>query len=154
MDLYRAPGILTSHAVAAENAAKGLSTFLTHVLPEDTTAITLLISKHYELSSDLRRLAITVERLPVQFEFRFDDIYDGLEHLLRSLRITIDDFQGIIGQGFLTAREDRLPLPAQHVRVWEDLVIFFEDQSGNSLCQRLEYYRSCATELKNILLGG
>lgn len=154
MEAHEAPGALVSLALAAQNVAAGLNKFVDRVAAEDATDITLLISKCFELSSELRRLATVVQRLPLRFRNRYEDICDGLEDLDRSLTFTFNDARGFVGEGFLDARQQRLSVDAQHRRAWEDLTAHFHAQSGNTLTRRLEYCRSCVVELKNILQEG
>ena len=67
--------------------------------------------------------------------------------VLRSLGFTFDDVYRIFGG--LGARE----YPYSFRVVWTEITVFFQRESGNSLCQRLGYYRRFLVSITDILEG-
>ena len=136
---------LTASSETAEDIAAAFLKFK-EPLPEAATEITALISEFFAISSALLELDTAKRDHP----YLSRKIGEDQDIILRSLRYTFADIRkqfGRLGDPFYrTTRE------AYH-GVWRAIDKFFREESYNSLCQRLEYYRLFLLDLGSIVQG-
>ena len=134
-------------AETAQDVASGLNKFLDPV-SEDATEITALISECFAISSALRELDTAVG--DPRHNRRYYRIDEEADVTLDSLRYTFEDVRGHFGD---LARNDRGSFGMACRRVWQEMSEHFEDESGNTLCMRLEYYRRFLLLLASVIQG-
>lgn len=139
---------LIATAETAQEVASGLNKFLEPVA-ESSTDITGLISECFAISSTLRELATAVG--DVRHNRRYASIAEDVRLVLRSLEYTFDDVHQLFGG---LARTNHLTLSTGYRQVWRDIEIHFQNESRNTLCDRLQYYRRFLQDLICIVLEG
>lgn len=138
---------LIAVAETAQDVAEALNKFLRPV-EDQSEEITALIAECYSTSSALHRLANTIEEdltNPKNAEISAD-----LSKVRQSLEFTFRDVQRIFGG---LARVGIIP-GAEYIGVWRELCRFFKDESGNSLCRRLDLCKQFLVDLSVILTEG
>ena len=136
---------LTASSETAEDIAGAFLKFK-EPLPEAATEITALISELFAISSALLELDTAKRDHPYQ-SLR---VTEDQEIVLRSLRYTFTDIRKYFGRlRDPLYRSDR----EAYYGVWHDIDRFFKEESHNSLCRRLEYYRLFLLDLGSIVQG-
>ena len=126
---------LLANAETAQDIAAGLNKFLDPV-PEYSTEITALISECFAISSALRELTTAIG--DQRYSRHLHLISEDLDVTISSLENTFDDVHRLFG-GF--GRINHISRGSSYRSVWTDITVHFQEESGNSLCRRLEYYR-------------
>ena len=126
---------LLAQAETAQDIAAGLNRFLDPV-PEYSTEITALISECFAISSAIRELRTAIG--DSRFNRQYLEVQDDINVTLRSLDYTFEDVRRMFG-GLGSAHH--LSPASAYRSVWTEMTVHFQDESGNSLCRRLEYYR-------------
>lgn len=126
---------MIAHAETAQDIAAGLNKFLDPV-PEHSTEITALISECFAISSALRELTTAIG--DSRFNRRYHEVADDITVTLRSLEYTFEDVRRLFGG---LGRADHFSEAAAYRAVWTEITMWFQEESNNLLCRRLEYYR-------------
>ncbi len=126
---------LVARAEAAQDIAAGLNKFLGPV-PKYSTEITALISECFAISSALRELSTAIG--DSRYNSGYHEISEDLTITLQSLEYTFHDVKRLFGD---LGRADYISQSAAYRSVWQEITAHFMEESGNSLCRRLEFYR-------------
>ena len=126
---------LLAQAETAQDIAAGLNRFLDPV-PEYSTEITALISECFAISSAIRELRTAIG--DSRFNRQYLEVQYDINVTLRSLDYTFEDVRRMFG-GLGSAHH--LSQGSAFRSVWRDITVHFQEESSNSLCRRLEYYR-------------
>lgn len=126
---------LVATAEAAQDIAAGLDKFLSP-LPDYSTEITALISECFAISSALRELETAIG--DSRSNRRYHQIIEDVRVTLQSLEYTFNDVRRLFGG---LGRADYISQSAAYRLVWQDITAHFMEESGNSLCRRLGFYR-------------
>ena len=124
-----------AQAESAQDIAAGLNKFLDPV-PEYSTEITALISECFAISSAIRELKTAIG--DPRFNRQYLEVEYDINVTLRSLDYTFDDVRRMFG-GLGSAHH--LSQGSAYRSIWTEITMHFQDESSNSLCRRLEYYR-------------
>ena len=126
---------LVAYAETAQDIAAGLDKFLGPV-PDYATEITALISECFAISSALRELSTAIG--DSRHNRRYHQISEDIRITLQSLEYTFNDVRSLfggLGRGF------HIPQSTAYRSVWREITVHFVEESGSSLCRRLETYR-------------
>lgn len=126
---------LVARAEAAQDIAAALNKFLGPV-PNYSTEITALISECFAISSALRELRDAIG--DSRYNGGYHEISGDLTITLQSLEYTFHDVRRLFGD---LGRADYISQSAAYRSVWQEITAHFMEESGNSLCRRLEFYR-------------
>ena len=137
MDITTAHPLLQRIAETATAVGQGFNNFTAH-LPATAAEITDLISKCFGVSSRCQELAFSIRDL--RYEDQFLRYKREVQEIAGSLEITFRDTKRIIGEEIFEARERRCGPQEQYRHAWSALGAHFEEESGNRLGRRLEYY--------------
>ena len=122
-------------AESAQDIAAALEKFLDPV-SDRSTEITALISECYAISSALRELNTCHGDL--RYHSRPEQVSNDIRVALQSINYTFDDVRHFLGGlGDLIYPSQT----AAYRAVWTNFNDHFEQESGNTLCRRLEFYR-------------
>ncbi len=138
---------LVARAEAAQDIAAGLNKFLGPV-PNYSTEITALISECFAISSTLRKLSTAIG--DSRYNSGYHEISEDLTITLQSLEYTFHDVKRLFGD---LGRADYISQSAAYRSVWQEITAHFMEESGNSLCRRLEFYRRFLLELVCVAEG-
>ena len=133
----------TSLIAEAENAQDIAEAFTRFLDPARGWAaeITGLIAELYAISSALRDLNSTAAEPRYYRDYNL--IREDVRLILYSLNYTFEDVFRLLG------RLDRL----SYGQVWLEIMEFFQLESGNTLCRRLELYKIFLQDLSRVLEG-
>ena len=138
---------LIAKAEEAQDVAAGLNKFLDPV-PDSSTEITGLISECFAISSALRELSTAIA--DSRFRQYPAQVNDDINVTLASLDYTFEDvnrfFGGLRSTNYISSG-------SLYRSVWTEITVHFQDESGNSLCRRLEFYRRFLMALTSVVLG-
>lgn len=123
-----------------EDVAVGLMQFREH-LPEHSAEITNIIAELYAISGTLKSL----RPLTRQFPHYFAPVEADFERVLRSLRYTLNEIINSFG------KLDRRRSADDYRRIWQELDVYFHEESGSSLKRRLNQYKLFLEEVKDIV---
>ena len=126
---------LIATAESAQDIAAALDKFLNPV-SDDSTEITALMSECYAISSALRELNTC--RGDLRVNWRYPQVDQDVRLTLQSLEYTFNDVRRLFGGLGSTVHPSQ---SAAYRAVWEDIKFHFRNESRNTFCQRLEYYR-------------
>ncbi len=126
---------LVAKAEATQDIAAGLDKFL-GLVPNYSTEITALISECFAISSALRRLNSAIG--DSRYNSGYHAISEDLHITLQGLEYTFVDVRRLFGH---LGRAEYISQSAAYRSVWQELTAHFWEESGNSLCRRLEFYR-------------
>lgn len=126
---------LVARAEAAQNIAAGLDKFL-GLVPNYLTEITALISECFAVSSALRGLNTAIG--DSRYNSGYHEISEDLTITLQSLDYTFHDVRRLFGH---LGRVEYVSQSAAYRSVWQEITTHFMEESGNSLCRRLYFYR-------------
>jgi len=125
---------LAARAEAAQDIAAGLDKFLGPA-PNYSTEITALISECFAISSALRGLSTAIG--DSRYNSGYHEISEDLTITLQSLEYTFHDVRRLFGD---LGRADYISQSAAYRSVWQEITAHFMEESGNSLCRRLQFY--------------
>ncbi|KAI4102876.1 MAG: hypothetical protein L6R37_004138 [Teloschistes peruensis] len=139
---------LIAVAESAREVAVGFNKFLDPV-PEISTEITALMSECYAISSELQKLDNAKEDQRYYHDYNY--IYTDVLSIRQSLECTFDDIIRLFGA---LGRPGHISRRAAYHQVWREIDSHFYQESGFSLCRRLEYNRLFLKQLNSILIDG
>lgn len=135
---------LSVPATVAEDVAAGFRRFRDHV-PENATAITIIIADLYTISSSLKALEDLSRHR--HYGTIFNVARSDVELVSASLQYTLDDIVEFFGR----LEGQKSSSRTAHQRTWESMTRFFLDESGETLTNRLTKYKSFMKELEELI---
>lgn len=138
---------LIATAETAQDVGSALSKFLDPVA-DASAEITALIAECFSTSSALRKLDTAIREY--QDPGRHTAVAGAVRTVKDSLGFTFIDVQRIVGElgrySIISALSYR--------QIWKELVVYFQEQSNNTLSRRLKLYQHFIEELRFILIEG
>lgn len=139
---------LIATAETAEDVASVFHKFLEPV-SESSTQITGLISECFALSSALRELANAIQ--DPRNRGRYANVADDVQMTVSSVDYTFSDVHRLFGG---LGRSTHLTISAGYRAVWREMEDHFYNESRNTLCERLEFYKRFLKDLTGVIIEG